>query len=495
MSDAPADRSISALRDAITSGDTTAERVTRDALDRIDANDGVLSAITQTFRERALDRARAIDQAHAHGDSLPPLAGVTLAIKENICTNFARTTCSSKFLEHYESPFSATAIERLEAAGAIIVCKTNMDEFGMGSSTEHSALARTRNPWDTTRVPGGSSGGSAAAVAASFTHAALGSDTGGSIRQPAALCGVVGLKPTYGRVSRWGLVAFASSLDVIGPFARSVEDAARVFHAIAGHDPHDGTSWPEPPIDPLVNLDAPVEGLTLGVPSEARSDSNHPDVARAFEEAVETYRALGARIIDIHLPRLRHGISAYYVVAPAEASSNLARFDGIRYGRRAEISKDEPLETLYARSRAEGFGPEVQRRIIIGTYALSSGYYDAYYTTALRVRRLIKQDFDDAFAQGCHAILMPTSARPAFELGAHANDPLAMYLEDVYTVPASMAGLPAISIPCGFSNTGAGGTPLPIGMQLVAPAMDEPTLLRIARAFEKATDFNKLAPI
>jgi aspartyl-tRNA(Asn)/glutamyl-tRNA(Gln) amidotransferase subunit A len=369
-----------------------------------------------------------------------------------------------------------------------------MDEFAMGSSGEHSAFGATRNPWDRARVPGGSSSGSAAAVAARLVPGALGSDTGGSIRQPAGYCGIVGLKPTYSRVSRYGLVAFASSLDQIGPLTRTVEDAAIVLSVIAGHDPLDSTSADLPVIDYTTQLDEPIDGLRLGVPREAVEHGNDPSVVGAFAQAIETFRTLGAEIIDVDLPHLEHAIDAYYIVAPAEASSNLARYDGIRYGRRAALGPGEDLNDLYARSRAEGFGAEVRRRIMLGTHVLSSGYYDAYYLTALKVRRLVAQDFERVFsgtgpdAHDCHAILMPTAPTPAFPIGAKSGDPLSMYLEDVYTVPANMAGLPAISVPMGFAESGS-GTRLPLGLQIYGPHFEEHRLLRIARMFELATEF------
>ncbi len=401
----------------------------------------------------------------------------------------APTTAGSKILANYKSPYTATAVQRLIDAGAVIIGKTNMDEFAMGSSGENSAFGPTRNPWDLDRVPGGSSSGSAAAVAAGIIPVALGSDTGGSIRQPAGMCGIVGLKPTYGRVSRYGLIAYASSLDQIGPLGRTVADVAAVLTIIGGHDPLDSTSAHQTVPDFSSDLDRPIDQLILGVPRQARSSANHPAVAAALESAIKTYQSLGATIVDVDLPHTEHGIAAYYIVALAEASSNLARFDGIRYGHRAP--RPEGLLDLYSRSRAEGFGAEVQRRIMLGTYILSSGYYDAYYTTALKVRRLIKRDYDTAFAAGarCHAILMPTSPTPAFKLGEKNSDPLAMYLEDVYTVGVNLAGLPAIALPAGFSPEGH--SRLPIGMQLVGPAWREGDLLRAARMFESATDFHK----
>lgn len=481
------------LRDSIAQRNCSAEEAVRATLDRLSALSD-LNAALQIFTDESLEAARAIDRriAAEGAAAVGPLAGVPIALKDNICLAHGRTTCASRILEHYESPFTATAAQRLIDAGAIPVAKTNLDEFAMGSSCEHSAFGPTRNPWDASRVPGGSSGGSAALVAARAVPAALGSDTGGSIRQPASHCGVVGLKPTYGRVSRYGLVAFASSLDQIGPFARTVDDAALLLSVIAAFDPLDSTSAQLTPPDFLTDARQPISKLKLGAPKQARSDRNHPDVARAFNEALATYRALGAEIVDVELPHLDEAIAAYYIVAPAEASSNLARYDGVRYGRRAELKQGEDLAALYARSRAEGFGPEVKRRIMLGTFALSSGYYDAYYETALRTRRLVRNDLDACFASGVDAVIMPSAPAPAFTIGERETDPLSMYLEDVYTVTANLAGVPAISIPCGFSDGPAG--PLPIGLQLLAPAFEESLLLRIARAFEQATDWNSRAP-
>jgi aspartyl-tRNA(Asn)/glutamyl-tRNA(Gln) amidotransferase subunit A len=423
-----------------------------------------------------------------------PLSGFTVAVKDNLClashSNTPPTTAGSRILANYRSPITATAVQRLIDAGATILGKTNLDEFAMGSTGENSAFGPTRNPWDLDRIPGGSSSGSAAAVAAGLVRIALGSDTGGSIRQPAGMCGIVGLKPTYGRVSRYGLIAYASSLDQIGPMARTVADAAAALTVISGPDPLDSTCADQPVTDLTRDLDRPIEHLTIGVPRQARSEANHPDVAGALEATIETYRSLGAAVIEVDLPHTEHGIAAYYIVALAEASSNLARFDGVRYGRRAADPKD--LMDLYARSRAEGFGPEVQRRIMLGTYILSAGYYEAYYSTALKVRRLIKRDYDAAFGTPCDVILMPTAPRPAFRLGEQVNDPLAMYLEDVYTVGVNLAGLPAIAFPAGFS--GVGGSRLPIGMQLIGPAWQEALLLRAAQMFESATPFHTQVP-
>ncbi len=492
------DLSLIELRDAIAARRISAEQAVRASLDRISALDPQLRCFLQTFPDRAIDEARAVDARMSRGEVVGPLAGVPVALKDNICLSHGRTTCASRILEHYESPFTATAAQRLIDAGAIVIGKTNMDEFAMGSSTENSAFGPTRNPHDPSRVPGGSSGGSIAAVAAKMVPLALGSDTGGSVRQPAALCGIVGLKPSYGRVSRWGLVAYASSLDQIGPATRTVADAALALEVIAGSDPLDSTCAPRPAPKLMQHIDQPIERLRIGVPREARSEKNSPAMSAVFDAAVHSYARAGAEIVDVELPHLSSGIAAYYLVATAEASSNLARFDGVRYGRRAGVSassqapglkpqaSSDALFDLYAHSRAEGFGPEVQRRIMLGTYALSSGYYDAYYLTALKVRRLIKQDFDRAFER-CHAVMMPSTIGPAFKLGEKTSDPLAMYLEDLYTVTANLAGVPAISIPAGFADVpGSPSGKMPLGVQLLAPVFEEERLLRIAHQFSRA---------
>lgn len=476
---APDERVLHAAR--IASGNASAEESVRTTLARIADRNPKLNAYRETFDAHALAVAAALDRAPASAKA-KPLAGLTIAVKDNIATTEGKTTCSSKILANYQSPYDATVVRRLRDAGAIMVGKTNLDEFAMGSSSENCAFGPVRNPHDTTRVPGGSSGGSAAAIADSLCDIALGSDTGGSIRQPAALCGAVGLKPTYGRVSRYGLVAFGSSLDQIGPLTRSVRDAAAVLQVIAGHDPLDSTSADTPVDDYLATLDQPIKGLRVGVPKEYVSEANDASVNAAVERAIDTYRSLGATIVDVDLPLTDLGISTYYVIAPAEASSNLARFDGIRYGYRAPLSRDEDLFDLYAKSRAEGFGAEVKRRIMIGTYVLSSGYYDAYYKRALQVRRLIKNEFDTAF-QACDVLLGPTSPTPAFEIGKK-SDPLSMYLCDVYTVNTNIAGICGISIPGGFATVG--GSKLPVGLQLQAAAFAESTLLRAARMLERA---------
>ncbi len=469
----------------IKAGRTTARASVESTLGRVKARNAGLNAYREVFEPEAIAAADAVDRSRQG-----LLAGLTVAIKDNLATVEGKTTCSSKILEHYRSPFDATVVERLRAAGAVILGKTNLDEFAMGSSTENCAFGVVKNPWDTSRVPGGSSGGSAAAVASGMCDVALGSDTGGSIRQPAALCGIVGMKPTYGRVSRYGLVAFGSSLDQIGPLTRSVRDAAAVLQVIAGHDPRDSTSADRPVDDYLGSLDQPIKGLRVGVPREYLSADNDAAVNDAVRAAIEVYRSLGASIVDVELPLTDLGISTYYVIAPAEASSNLARFDGIRYGHRAKLAAGEDLFDLYAKSRAEGFGPEVKRRIMIGTYVLSSGYYDAYYKRALQVRRLISAEFERAFER-CDVLLGPTSPTPAFPIGGK-KDPLAMYLCDVYTVNANIAGICGMSIPGGMATVD--GKQLPIGLQLQAPAFAESRLFRAARMFEAATTWHDLAP-
>jgi aspartyl-tRNA(Asn)/glutamyl-tRNA(Gln) amidotransferase subunit A len=475
-----------AARDAIAGRDVSSQELTRQALARIREIDPVLGAFNEVDETRALTIAQQVD----NGDRTGPLAGVPIAIKDNLCTSWGHTTCSSKMLADFKAPYDATIVKKLEAAGAVILGKTNMDEFAMGSSTENSAFRTTRNPWDGDRIPGGSSGGSAAALAAGLCCASIGSDTGGSIRQPAALCGVVGLKPTYGRVSRYGLVAFASSLDQIGPFAWTVADAALLMNVISGHDDRDSTSVDQTVPDYLADLDQPIKGLRIGIAKEYQLASGiDPQVAAAVEAAMQKYRDMGATFVDISLPHTEYGIAAYYVIAPCEASSNLARYDGVHFGHRtAEPVRD--IVELFSKSRYEGFGEEVQRRIMIGTFALSSGYYDAYYLRALKIRTLIKQDFDEAFKK-CDVVLCPTTPTAAFKAGEKTADPLAMYLCDVFTVTCNIAGIAGISIPCGFT---AGDKPLPIGLQLLGPTFSEEKLLRVAQMYESATDWHKRRP-
>ena len=465
-----------------------AEEVAQAALARAHALDPKLHAFVTILDELALQQARAVDALLAAGKDPGPLAGVPVGIKDNLCLTGTRTTCSSKILENYVPPYTATAVEKIVAAGGVTLGKTNLDEFAMGSSTENSAFGTTRNPWDTTRVPGGSSGGSAAAVAAGIVPLALGSDTGGSIRQPAALTGITGFKPTYGRVSRYGLIAFASSLDQIGPFARDAADAALLTAVIAGRDPLDATSADVAVPAGLSALTSPasLKGLRLGVPKEYFIPGTDPEVERAVKAALEVFRALGAELVEISLPHAEYAIAVYYLVATAEASSNLARFDGVHYGHRTK--EDVGLVELYARSRAEGFGAEVKRRIMLGTYALSSGYYDAYYLQAQKVRALIKRDFDRAWER-CDAVVSPTTPTPAFKIGEKSADPLAMYLSDIFTISANLASVPGLVVPCGFTQAG-----LPVGLQLMGKPFDELGLFKLAAAYQTKTDFHTRRP-
>ncbi|MEM9558824.1 MAG: Asp-tRNA(Asn)/Glu-tRNA(Gln) amidotransferase subunit GatA [Planctomycetota bacterium] len=491
----PAHAGVLETASAVRAGEATAEEVTKAALARIDALNPALNAFLQVFHDESLERARAIDARIAKGGDPGPLAGVPIAIKDNICLSWGKTTCASRMLEHYESPFTATAAQRLLDAGAVLVGKTNLDEFAMGSSNEHSAFGPVRNPWDTARVPGGSSGGSAAAVASGMVPAALGSDTGGSIRQPAGLCGCVGLKPTYGRVSRSGLVAFASSLDQIGPLTRSVQDAALIARIISGPDPLDATTSPLD-AEQIALFDDASAPLTLGIPPETTGETVDPRAREVLLGLIGSLRAAGVRTVDVELPLPEHAIAAYYIVAPAEASSNLARFDGVRYGHRAQLAPNDTLDDLYIKSRAEGLGPEVRRRIVLGTHVLSSGYHDAYYTTALRARRIIKSAYDDVFDRGVDAVLLPASPGPAFRLAEKLEgpgiDPMALYFEDAFTVSANLAGLPGISVPAGFVDEA--GTRLPIGIQCITRAHDEATALRAAHAIEQITGAAQVAP-
>jgi aspartyl-tRNA(Asn)/glutamyl-tRNA(Gln) amidotransferase subunit A len=461
--------------------------VARAFLDRAKALDPKFKVFLCLTEEAALAQARRVDDQIARGEDPGPLAGVPVAIKDNLCVTGTRTTCASKILENFTANYDATVIEKLRAAGAVFLGKTNLDEFAMGSSTENSAYFTTRNPWDPARVPGGSSGGSAAAVAARLAPVSLGSDTGGSIRQPAALCGVVGLKPTYGRVSRFGLVAFASSLDQIGPFSTDVADTALLLHVLSGHDPKDSTSAPVPVPDFSKALARGVKGLRVGLPKEYFIDGMEPAVEKAVRDAVKTLESLGAKVVEISLPHTDAGLSVYYILAPSEASSNLARFDGVRYGHRS--SRAENLLQQYELSRDEGFGPEVKRRILLGTYALSSGYYDAYYLRAQKVRTLIKRDFDRAF-ESVDVIATPTSPSVAFKAGEKSGDPLQMYLSDVFTISCNLAGLPGLSLPCGFTAEN-----LPVGLQLLGKPFDEETLLATAAAYEKATAWVRTPPL
>jgi aspartyl-tRNA(Asn)/glutamyl-tRNA(Gln) amidotransferase subunit A len=478
-------KTASEIRRKVAAREISCEEVVRAHLDRIAATEPAIDAFLLVSADRALDRARRRDAAIAAGEPVPPLAGVPLAVKDVLHVEGLPTTCGSRALEGYLPPFAATAVARLEARGAIVVGKTNMDEFAMGSSTENSAWKPTRNPWDAGRVPGGSSGGSAAAVAARMVPVALGTDTGGSIRQPAALCGVVGLKPTWGRVSRYGLVAFASSLDQVGPVALTVEDVALVSSALFGQDPRDATSSSAPVPDFSEALAGEARGLRVGVPWSFVAEGVEAETMARFRESLRALESAGATVVEASLPHLPHAIATYYLVATAEASSNLARYDGVRYGRRAPGTHD--LKRLYGETRDLGFGAEVKRRIILGTFALSSGYYDAYYLRAQKVRTLIRRDFEAAF-EACDVIATPTTPSAAFRLGEKTGDPLQMYLADIFTVPANLAGLPGLSLPCGL----AGG--LPVGLQLLGRPFDEATLLRAGAAYQKTTRHHELAP-
>lgn len=478
--------SIEQASDLLKKKEIASVELTRAVLDRIDAVDDKIGAYLTVDEARAMAQAEAADRRLADDDALP-LTGIPLGIKDLICTQGLRTTCASKVLENFIPPYDATVITRLKDAGAVIVGKLNMDEFAMGSTTEHSGFQVTHNPWRLDRIPGGSSGGSAAAVAADMCLGALGSDTGGSIRQPASHCGVVGIKPTYGRVSRFGLVAFASSLDQIGPLGKTVADCAIMLDAIAGHDPRDSTSVPEP-VPSFSDIDADgLSDVVVGIPKEySGAQGLDPQVGAAVEQAVKTIEALGATCIEVSLPHTEHAVAAYYVIAPSEASSNLARYDGVRYGFRDKDQAD--LLQMYRSTRSQGFGPEVQRRIILGTYALSAGYYDAYYGKASQIRTLIKNDFQSAFAS-CDAIVSPVAPTPAYRIGQTLDDPLAMYLSDIFTLSANLAGIPGISVPCGFSGAG-----LPIGLQIMSRHFNEVILFKIARQVEAAVAINDKRP-
>jgi aspartyl-tRNA(Asn)/glutamyl-tRNA(Gln) amidotransferase subunit A len=497
----------------LNSGQVTSEDLTRAYAERIAQVDMQVGAYLRVDVDGALEQARAIDAKRKRGDKLGLLAGLPVAVKDLLTARGDLATCASRMLENYRATYDSTVVAKLRAADAVLLGRTNMDEFAMGGSTENSAFQKTRNPWDLERTPGGSSGGAAACVAADEACLSIGTDTGGSIRQPAALCGVTGLKPTYGRVSRYGLVAFASSLDQAGPLTRTAEDAALVLEAIAGHDPQDATSINAPVPQYSQSVREPLRGLTLGLVREHFAAGLESETEAAVREAIKVYESLGAKVKEVSFPHAKYGVAVYYIIAPCEASSNLARYDGIHYGRRTDEAKvaaeldaerkelfaagkkreaenlDTSLVRLYRKSRAEGFGPEVKRRIMLGTYALSSGYYDAYYLKALKVRRLIRQDYDAAFQQGIDLIAGPCTTGPAFKLGEKVDDPLSMYLVDLYTVSANLAGVGGISIPCGFSKTG-----LPIGLQLQAPPLEEDKLLRAAHMFQTATDWHTRRP-
>jgi aspartyl-tRNA(Asn)/glutamyl-tRNA(Gln) amidotransferase subunit A len=474
-------QSISSIRDQISARQISAVELCQTALQRIETLSDLNAFITVT-PETALAQAREIDRAAESGQPLPPLAGTVIALKDNLLTRGIRTTAGSRILFNYSPPYTATAVERLLAAGVIVVGKANCDEFAMGSSTENSGYGPVKNPWDTARVPGGSSGGSAVAVASGMAMVSLGSDTGGSIRQPASLCGVVGLKPTYGRVSRYGLIAFGSSLDQIGPFANRAEDIARVLAVMAGRDPSDATSSDAPVSDYVGRIETSIAGLKIGIPSEYYGEGLDAEVKASVEAAIKLYQEMGCHLVEVSLPHTPYAVPTYYLVATAEASANLARYDGVRYGFRAEEPAN--LKDMYSRSRDQGFGAEVKRRIMLGTYALSAGYYDQYYGKAQKVRSLIESDFRKAF-ETCDVIATPTAPTPAFKLGEKTDDPLEMYLSDIYTITLNLAGVPGINVPCGLSSKG-----LPIGIQLIGKHFDEALLIRAAHHLERALDFD-----
>ena len=474
------------LHEKLTRREVSAVEITQSVLARTDKTDTVIRSFITRTQDAALAKAKTVDEKIARGEAVSPLAGIPGALKDNMCTNGVKTTCASKMLANFIPPYDATVTEKLAAADAVIVGKTNLDEFAMGSSTENSGFFTTRNPWDTDRVPGGSSGGSGAAVAAGEAIWSLGSDTGGSIRLPAAYCGIVGLKPTYGRVSRYGLVAYASSLDQIGPFARDVRDCATVLGAIGGYDHRDSTSIHSPVLDYTKNLGVGVKGLKIGLPREYFVAGMQPDVESSIRRSIDELVAMGAELVEVSMPNTKYALATYYLIATAEASSNLGRYDGVGFGHRGE---GNDIVSMYKRSRAEGFGPEVQRRIMLGTYALSSGYYDAYYLKALKVRTLIKQDFDRVFEK-VDVLIAPTAPTTAFKVGEKIEDPLAMYLMDVCTIPINLAGVPALSLPCGFADG------LPVGMQIIGPHLSEEKILQVAYTIEQAHDYHKqMAPI
>ena len=474
------------LRDLIQKGEVSPVEVVQKFLTRIGEVEERIQAFNTLTAQPALATARRLEEMQIQGEKMPPLAGIPVAIKDVICTKGVATTCSSKILENYIPPYDATVMSRLNAAGCVTLGKLNMDEFAMGSSTENSAFKKTRNPWNLDCVPGGSSGGSAAAVAADMCAGALGSDTGGSIRQPGGFCGIVALKPTYGRVSRYGLVAFASSLDQIGPMTKDVRDAAILLQVIAGHDPLDSTSADTPVPDYEAGLTGDIKGIRIGIPSEYFIPGMDPEVESAVHEAIRVLERLGAVQEEVSLPHTDYAVAVYYLVATAEASSNLERYDGVKYGYRT--ARSEHLIDMYMKTRREGFGPEVKRRIMLGTYALSAGYYDAYYLKALKVRTLIRQDFTEAFKR-CDVIATPTSPTPPFKFGEKTDDPLQMYLSDILTISANLAGIPGINVNCGYTKS-----ELPIGLQIIGKPFDEETILRVAHAYEQATGWYKQRP-
>ena len=493
------DQTATATLEQLNAGAVSAVEVVDTFLQRASAVDDRVGAFLSLHRDEARAEARDVDAKRAAGKPLGKLAGLPVAVKDLLCTRSVTTTCASRMLEEFRPPYDATVVAKLKAAGAVLIGKTNMDEFAMGGSTENSAFKPTANPWDLERTPGGSSGGSAACIAASMAPLAIGTDTGGSIRQPAGFCGITGMKPTYGRVSRYGLVAFASSLDQVGPMTWTAEDAALLLEVIAGHDPLDSTSIEKDVPAYSETVGQPLEGLTLGVVREHLDGGLDAEVESAVREAIRQYESLGAKIKEVSLPHSKYAVATYYLIAPSEASGNLARYDGVHYGRRTDVeqmvselassgSGENPLVRMYRQSRSEGFGPEVKRRIMLGTYALSAGYYDAYYLKSLKVRRLIQQDYDNAF-KGVDLMIGPVTAAPAFKLGEMTQDPLAMYLVDSFTAPGNLAGIPGISIPCGQTKSG-----LPIGLQLQGPVFTEERLLRAAHMFQQATDWHTRRP-
>ncbi|HQK99233.1 MAG TPA: Asp-tRNA(Asn)/Glu-tRNA(Gln) amidotransferase subunit GatA [Smithellaceae bacterium] len=476
---------IHELQDLLKKGEVSAREIAESVFARVDAVEEKVHSYIRLMKDEALAQAAQADADIKKGE-IKPLTGIPVALKDIVCTKGVPTTCGSRILHNFVPPYNATVVEKLSAAGAVFVGKANMDEFAMGSSTETSYFGPTRNPWDLERIPGGSSGGSASAVAADECIASIGSDTGGSIRQPAALCGVVGMKPTYGRVSRFGLIAFASSLDQIGPFTKDVEDCAIMMNALAGYDPKESTSVQADVPDYRQFLGRDIKGWKIGIPKEYFVEGIDPEVAAAVEKAMSVVKACGGEAIDISLPHTQYCLAVYYIIAPAEASSNLARYDGVKYGYRAQGVRD--LAEMYKKTRQEGFGAEVKRRIMIGTYALSAGYYDAYYGKASQVRALIRRDFDEAFKR-CDVILTPTTPTPAFKLGEKTDDPLQMYLSDIFTISTNLAGIPGMSVPCGFSKAG-----LPLGVQFLANHFEEGKLLQIASVYEKAAAIEKRRP-
>jgi len=479
------DKTLAELAQGLATGEFSSVELTRNYLDRIRAEDGSLNSFITVTEEQALAQAETADQRRAAGDA-DPFTGLPIAHKDIFCTEGVRTSCGSRMLDNFISPYNATVVENFNRAGAVSLGKTNMDEFAMGSSNESSFYGPARNPWNTECVPGGSSGGSAAAIAGGLTPAATGSDTGGSIRQPAALCGITGLKPTYGRVSRYGMIAYASSLDQGGPMAHTAEDTAMMLNVMAGFDPKDSTSIDKAVPDYTLTLNDSLKGLKIGLPKEFFSGEIDPQITAQVQSAIREFEALGATVKEVSLPNTHLAIPAYYIIAPAEASSNLSRFDGVRYGYRCEDPVD--LEDMYKRSRGEGFGEEVKRRIMVGTYALSEGFYDAYYKKALQIRRLIQQDFVKALSE-VDIIMGPTTPHPAFKLGEKTSDPVAMYMEDIFTISLNLAGMPGMSVPCGFANG------LPVGLQLIGNYFAEERLLNAAHQFQQATDWHRQRPV